>query len=115
VGQYLVANVAASTQRDDPLRARALAGAGFVEVETPMLNPIPPGGGETVQDVHNALDSEFYLRIAPELWLKRLVVGGFERSSSWAASFSQRRREPAPQPRVHDARALTPRTGTSRT
>jgi len=54
--------------------------AGFVEVETPMLNPIPTGAAaKPFKTFHNALDSEFYLRIAPELWLKRLVVGGFER------------------------------------
>ena len=52
----------------------------FVEVETPMLHPIP--GGATARPFvthHNALDMEFYLRIAPELYLKRLLVGGFER------------------------------------
>ena len=53
---------------------------GFLEVETPILQPIP-GGANARPFVthHNALDSEFYLRIAPELYLKRLVVGGFER------------------------------------
>jgi len=54
--------------------------ANFVEVETPILNPIPTGGyARPFQTYHNALDSDFFLRIAPELWLKRLVVGGFER------------------------------------
>jgi lysyl-tRNA synthetase, class II len=53
---------------------------GFLEVETPMLHPIP-GGANARPFVthHNALDQEMYLRIAPELYLKRLVVGGFER------------------------------------
>lgn len=53
---------------------------GFIEVETPMLHPIP--GGAAARPFithHNALDSDFYLRIAPELYLKRLVIGGFER------------------------------------
>ena len=52
----------------------------FLEVETPMLHPIP-GGANAKPFVthHNALDQEMYLRIAPELYLKRLLVGGFER------------------------------------
>ncbi len=52
----------------------------FLEVETPMLHPIP-GGANARPFVthHNALDQQMYLRIAPELYLKRLIVGGFER------------------------------------
>ncbi len=52
----------------------------FLEVETPMMQPIP-GGAEATPFVthHNALDMDLYLRIAPELYLKRLIVGGFER------------------------------------
>ena len=57
-----------------------LTARDFLEVETPMMQVIP--GGATARPFttyHNALDMELYLRIAPELYLKRLVVGGFER------------------------------------
>jgi lysyl-tRNA synthetase class 2 len=53
---------------------------GFLEVETPMLHPIPGGAAaRPFKTHHNALDVDMYLRIAPELYLKRLTVGGLER------------------------------------
>jgi lysyl-tRNA synthetase class 2 len=68
-------------------RARMLAGLrehldglGFVEVETPVLQPVPGGGlARPFVTHHEALDIDMYLRIAPELYLKRLLVGGMER------------------------------------
>ncbi len=91
-------------------RSKAVAGIrdfmvqhGFLEVETPMLHPIP-GGANAKPFVthHNALDQEMYLRIAPELYLKRLVVGGFERVFEINRNFRNEGISRAPQPRVHD-------------
>ena len=69
------------------MRARLLAelrrffdARGFLEVETPMMHPIPGGAAaRPFVTRHNALDMDLYLRIAPELYLKRLTVGGLER------------------------------------
>jgi lysyl-tRNA synthetase class 2 len=59
---------------------RFLLNRDFLEVETPMMQAVPGGAEATpFKTHHNALDMDLYLRIAPELYLKRLVVGGFER------------------------------------
>ncbi len=72
---------------------------GFVEVETPMLHPIP--GGATARPFvthHNTLDTDLYLRIAPELYLKRLIAGGFRRVFEINRSFRNEGMSPRHNP-----------------
>ena len=57
---------------------RILEDNGYVEVETPMLTPLATGAAARPFRTHNTLDIDLYARIAPELYLKRLLVGGFE-------------------------------------
>jgi lysyl-tRNA synthetase class 2 len=67
---------------------RYLGGRGFIEVETPLLQPIPGGArARPFATHHNALDIDLYLRIAPELYLKRLLIGGLERVYELNRSF----------------------------
>jgi lysyl-tRNA synthetase class 2 len=85
--RYLDLLMNAETRVDFELRARVVAAvrrhldeAGFLEVETPVLQPRYGGGfAEPFVTHYNALDADYYLRIATELYLKRLIVGGLEK------------------------------------
>jgi lysyl-tRNA synthetase class 2 len=78
---------------------RHMESLGYLEVETPMLQPVP--GGATARPFvthHNALGMDLYLRIAPELYLKRLLVGGFERVFEINRSFRNEGMSPRHNP-----------------
>jgi lysyl-tRNA synthetase class 2 len=99
---------------------RWLEDRGFVEVETPVFHPIPGGAlARPFVTHHNALDLDLYLRVAPELYLKRLVVGGFEKVFEIGRVFRNEGLSPRHNPEFtmlelyeayadyHDAMALT--------
>lgn len=74
-------------------------GEGYVEVETPILQPLYGGTNARPFSTHlNALDVDFYLRIAPELYLKRLIVGGYERVFEIARNFRNEGMDATHQP-----------------
>ena len=121
--RYLDLIVTPDARRVADVRTRAiagirgyLAGAGFTEVETPVLQP--DAGGATARPFithHNALDIEMYLRIALELHLKRLIVGGYEKVFEIVAASSATRastRATTPSSRCSRPTRRSPTTAT---
>ena len=95
---------------------RTYAEAGYTEVETPVLDT--HAGGAAARPFithHNALDIDMFLRIALELSLKRLIVGGMERVFEIGRVFRNEGTRHPPQPRVHPARVLRALTSTTTT
>ena len=102
------------------LTRRWLEDRGFIEVETPVFHPLPGGAlAKPFTTHHNALDVDLYLRVAPELYLKRLIVGGLERVFEIGRVFRNEGLSPRHQPEFtmlelyqaygdyHDAMELT--------
>jgi len=93
--RYLDLNVNDEVKKDLLLRSKVveiirqfLINQDFVEIETPVLQPIYGGASaKPFTTYHNKLESEFYLRISPELYLKRAIVGGFEKVFEFARNF----------------------------
>lgn len=93
--RYLDLNVNPDVKKDLLLRSKVveiirqfLISENFVEIETPVLQPLYGGASaKPFVTYHNKLESEFYLRISPELYLKRAIVGGFEKVFEFARNF----------------------------
>ena len=84
-----------------------LDGLGYMEVETPTLHAIAGGAAaRPFETHHNALDIDLFLRIALELPLKRLLVGGIEKVYELGRVFRNEGISPQAQPRIHDAGAV---------
>ncbi len=93
-----------------------LDGEGFIEVETPVLQPLYGGRCAALYHHHNALDRDLYLRIATELYLKRLFVGGLERVYELGKDFRNEGLSPKHNPEftVLEFYEATPTTTTRR-
>ncbi len=112
--RYVDLIVTPKTRKDFILRSRIisgireyLTGRGYLEVETPMMQSIPGGAAaRPFVTHHNALDMKLYLRIAPELYLKRLLVGGFEKVFELNRNFRNEGISTRHNPGIHHAGTL---------